>query len=340
MIQAALDYIARGFVLHPVQPGTQKCWAGYGSQHSIRGVKHATDFWEKHPEANIGLRPGLSGMVVLDIDPRNGGDETLDKLRSEIGDDWMQGAHVAFTPGGGYHLYFKHNGGQLPKNGLGHGIDIQTGRSSVILPPSIRPDGEYRWLLGHIPGQWNPPMLPGIILERLVTPKFVADTSRLIGDTVHEKITGGNRNNALMRFAGKFIRHFNPGEAFLGAVLHEYNTQYLNPILSREEVDDKVRSAYNNYSLGFSMLPFEWYREWWPGLSLREMRVLTAYYTLAEDAGLMSLTPAEKLICDLTGLQPNHYHEARSLLAQRGAIRVENRGRKSAPKIDLLPRVS
>lgn len=42
-------------------------------------------WWERWPDANIGIATGaLSGLVVVDIDPRNGGDESYAKLQQEL----------------------------------------------------------------------------------------------------------------------------------------------------------------------------------------------------------------------------------------------------------------
>jgi hypothetical protein len=48
--------------------------------------KQIKAWWEKWPQANIGVATGAkSGIVVIDVDPRNGGGETLEKLQGDLG---------------------------------------------------------------------------------------------------------------------------------------------------------------------------------------------------------------------------------------------------------------
>src|SRR5947209_3586829 len=43
-------------------------------------------WWQRHPHANIGIATSAT-FTILDIDPRNGGDATLDALIKEHGAD-------------------------------------------------------------------------------------------------------------------------------------------------------------------------------------------------------------------------------------------------------------
>ncbi len=61
-------------------------------------------WWERWPQANIGIRTGReSGLLVLDVDPRNGGSESLKKLLSLYGE--LPDTLVCATGGGGWHFY-------------------------------------------------------------------------------------------------------------------------------------------------------------------------------------------------------------------------------------------
>ncbi len=96
----------------------------------MHGVKDATDdpaiitewgiCW---PDANIGIATGsASGVIVLDVDPRNGGNESLSAIVNLI-----PPTLTAITGGGGRHLYFKYCPGlKNSSSNLGAGLDIKT----------------------------------------------------------------------------------------------------------------------------------------------------------------------------------------------------------------------
>ena len=76
------------------------------------GVKDATtdpelirSWFTEDPDANLGVRCGsASGLVVLDVDPRHGGTESLARLIAEHGP--LPDTVTCQTGGGGVHFYF------------------------------------------------------------------------------------------------------------------------------------------------------------------------------------------------------------------------------------------
>ena len=120
MMAAALDYAARGFPViplhHPVGSGCScgdpECESSRGKHPQIAtGKDHrnaTTDeqqirqLWGQSPSANIGIPTGKrTSLVVLDIDPRHGGDESLAKLEDENGP--LPRTVEAITGSGGGH---------------------------------------------------------------------------------------------------------------------------------------------------------------------------------------------------------------------------------------------
>ena len=101
-----------------------------------------------HHGMNIGVHLGLSGLAVLDIDPRNGGTESLAKL--EFGRK-LERDVVAETGGGGLHIYFRAKPDRkLPK--LLPGIDVLQDNFYPIIPPSRHNSGGiYLWAKGASP---------------------------------------------------------------------------------------------------------------------------------------------------------------------------------------------
>ena len=80
--------------------------------------------------------------MVLDIDPRHGGDEPITELEELHGEFVTLAAR---TGGGGYHLYLD---GDLPaRTGLRAGLDLKAAGGFVVAPPSLHASGRfYEWL--------------------------------------------------------------------------------------------------------------------------------------------------------------------------------------------------
>lgn len=126
------------------------------------------------PERGWGLHLGLSGLAVLDIDPRHGGNESAADLVRNL-DLPLRWPTVA-TGGGGVHYYFQAPADTDPVKGvrglnghtstniaLGAGVEWLSGQHYVVLPYSP-----------HASGGWYSPVsvaAPGPVPEPLV--KFI-----------------------------------------------------------------------------------------------------------------------------------------------------------------------
>jgi hypothetical protein len=92
------------------------------------------------PGGLLAIRTGTaSGLCVVDIDPRNGGqpDTAL-----------MTATATVATGGGGWHLYYRHPGGPtVPALPGRAGIDIKGDGGYVAAPPSVHPGTgrPYQW---------------------------------------------------------------------------------------------------------------------------------------------------------------------------------------------------
>ena len=165
MRDAALSYAARGWPVFPCHapaqtPGGCSCWradcSSPGKHPRVAGgltvasVDAATiaQWWRRWPSANVAIRTGaVSDVVVLDVDPAHGGDQSLDALLSHHGP--LPPGPVVQTGSGGRHFYFAHPGGVIRNDAgrrLGPGLDIRGDGGYVIAPPSRHTSGSpYRW---------------------------------------------------------------------------------------------------------------------------------------------------------------------------------------------------
>jgi hypothetical protein len=171
LLDAALSYAARGWRVHPLHTPTItdtgarcSCARGFGCPDKQKGKhprlsewpEHATTdavriqaWWKKWPTANIGIVTGpQSGLAVLDIDPRNGGDVTLAQLLAHHGA--LPETPIVLSGGGGQHYDFLLTD-DLPSLKL-DGIDFLTAGHYVLAPPSLHPSGQrYTWELSSEP---------------------------------------------------------------------------------------------------------------------------------------------------------------------------------------------
>ncbi|QXE36950.1 bifunctional DNA primase/polymerase [Streptomyces sp. GMY02] len=101
-------------------------------------------WWGERPLANIGIATGeASGIFVLDVDPDNGGFDSLTALETEHGPLPETRRHE--TGSGGLHFFFAWPGFN-PRNSsgkLGPGLDIRADGGQVVAPPSISVKGPY-----------------------------------------------------------------------------------------------------------------------------------------------------------------------------------------------------
>src|SRR5664280_2026119 len=149
MLDAALDYAARGWPVFPLNPG-DKTPLGKLARHGLRDATTDTTvisgWWYEVPTANIGLLTGVH-FDALDVD----GPDALESLEvwseGRPGDD-VEGPTVA-TPRG-WHCYVTATGrGNAVNLGGLSGVDWRGKGGYVVAPPSVREDGgTWTWITG------------------------------------------------------------------------------------------------------------------------------------------------------------------------------------------------
>lgn len=142
---AALAYARLGWRVVPVSPNRKKppLFAGYLDEGTTN-LEIVKNWWNIYPGANVGILTGSkSGLIVIDIDPRNGGDASWRRLLSEIGEvDTLS----AKTPSGGMHFYFSCKDRYTSQNSqLAPGVDVKAESAYVVAPPSRVAGGRYVW---------------------------------------------------------------------------------------------------------------------------------------------------------------------------------------------------
>lgn len=107
-------------------------------------------WWGKYPQANIAIFLAGSGLCAVDIDPRNGGDYTIEVLESEHGK--IDSDVLQLTGGGGEHRVFLLPSGDVKLPGtLGKGVDFKS-NGYIIAEPSSHVSGQsYVWEMSSDP---------------------------------------------------------------------------------------------------------------------------------------------------------------------------------------------
>lgn len=141
-------------------------WQEY--QKRLASEEEIKDWYQRWPDANVAVVTGsLSGLVVVDIDPRHGGDQSITSWEEEYGA--LPETVEAKSGGGGRHLYFSHPGGVIHNRvNIVDGIDLRGDGGCIVTPPSIHSSGNaYTWRSGHEPGKIRLAKLPGWLMSLL-----------------------------------------------------------------------------------------------------------------------------------------------------------------------------
>jgi hypothetical protein len=144
----ALAYAAMGWHVLPLEPRAK---APLG-RLVPRGMHDATidpevirGWWQRNPQAGVGIALAQSGLVAVDVDPRNGGTDTFEQLQAAHGS--LRSDVMAFTGGGGeHHVFLVPHGAAISLPGtLGAGIDLKA-NGYIVVEPSVHPSGkQYGW---------------------------------------------------------------------------------------------------------------------------------------------------------------------------------------------------
>jgi putative DNA primase/helicase len=130
-------------------------------------------WWRQFPRANVGIRTGAaSGLVVIDVDPRNGGGDSLVELLHKYGQ--LPETPEAITGGDGRHILFAYptDGTDIRDAKLGAlgypGIEIKAEGGLIAAAPSQHwTGGTYVWEVSSHPDDVElaavPPWLPRLL---------------------------------------------------------------------------------------------------------------------------------------------------------------------------------
>jgi hypothetical protein len=122
----------------PCAPWAKRPLTGRGFIDATTDQRQIVRWWDRWPEANIGLPTGRGGVHVVDVDdhPSGSGFAALERARrTGLVEGWLG---VVRTPSGGLHLYYPADPGRPQASwsvGEAH-IDFRGTGGYVLIPPS------------------------------------------------------------------------------------------------------------------------------------------------------------------------------------------------------------
>jgi hypothetical protein len=201
------------------------------------------------PPANLGVR--TDRLVVLDGDPRHGGDETLTAL--EHANPFPPTWHV-LTGGGGEHVIFKcpaditinssNATGPAANPVLGAGIDVRAQGGYIVAPPSRHISGRaYAWSVDHHPAEIPLAEAPPWLIERLAVTARAAGNGHDPAEWAADKAatTTEYRDMAIASVAGKLLRAVSLDPRFVATLVHDWNQCHCRPPLPEDEVEAIIK---------------------------------------------------------------------------------------------------
>jgi len=84
--EAAIIYASWGWHVLPVVPNGKVPATQHGVKDATTDPEQIVRWWAQNPDFNIGIAAGeRSGIIIFDVDPRNGGDDSWAKWLDENG---------------------------------------------------------------------------------------------------------------------------------------------------------------------------------------------------------------------------------------------------------------
>ncbi|MBA7562413.1 hypothetical protein ES708_04065 [subsurface metagenome] len=215
----ALMYARKGLAVLPLHyPVNGVCSCKKDKCRSIgkhpiakHGVNDATTdedtiriWWSKWPNANIGIATGKkSKLIVIDIDPRHGGNESFQELEEKYG--VLPNTTRVQTGGNGTHLLFRYPESlekvkSRPLQGF-PGVDLVADGAYIVTVPSRHASGKY-YRFDKVNG--TKPLLMSTITEEYITLIGKANNSQSKKLDLGQAIPEGQRNVKLTQIAGVF----------------------------------------------------------------------------------------------------------------------------------------
>lgn len=254
--KAAAAYARHGRRVFPLIPGKKQPMTTHGVKDATTDAAKIRSWWEFDSSLNIGLAIEPH-EVVIDVDVRNGGDQTMMGWLGEWGS--LPRTPTQTTPTTGTHHFFQRPDGFDLIGKPGPGIDVLGAGKYVVAAPSVI-DGRstpYTWTqrLSSTPLAKLPDWLEEIVLREPAAPagpplKFEGPATADVISRAEKylakcdpAIQGSGGSTTCFRVVVKLVRGFALDDATaLGLLERVYNPR-CQPPWSRRELKHKIKQA-------------------------------------------------------------------------------------------------
>lgn len=247
----------------PVPPKSKKPICKW--DQAIKSIDELRDLVDK--KSNFAFLTGDSNdIVVIDVDQKNGGLDTLELLEKRGFDLFKMSKFIVRSGGGGYHFYFENSPNLEIKTKANEsiGIDFRSNGGLIIGPYSTHESGNRYEIvsdnkeslelssLTQIPEEFMI-FLNSLIDETKGKTKLNAKDSSDIVNIVNssfrndsENFKEGERNDRFFRFLCKNVKDYTNFEHFKNFALFK-NQNLCKPPLSENEITTIVKNVFDNY---------------------------------------------------------------------------------------------
>jgi hypothetical protein len=263
-LAAALALADYGFSIFPLVTNDKRPLIENWRNLATNDKSQVRKWWTANPDANIGI--STENLLVIDIDPRNGGDDTFKFLMTsgQLTGEEFTPTLAAGTWSGGTHIFYwlpEHTSVKSGANRLGPGVDIKSSGGYVVGAGSTIDGKPYGWKAGYGPNDKERDFAeaqPWLIAKCNAAKPKSPDAGKVVVNedetafalarkylsTAPEAVQGGRDNTAFMVAARLYDFGISKETCF--ELLIEWNETHCHPPLESHELERIAWSAGKN----------------------------------------------------------------------------------------------
>jgi len=252
----AIEYTQKGLMCLP-SAGNEKRpivkWQNLEKISAGTTANYFDKYATKRPGIAILTGERSNGLVVIDIDMKNGhnGLNSIHEWERQHG--YFPETWQVETPNGGIHLYFKANGQYKSRADVLDGVDIRAEGGLVIAPPTAINGKSYEFIVHNLPiAEANDSVLKLLELKERKKEKLLPQEINIKTPSDTVTVLEGGRTSYLVSIIGQQNFKGNKiNKEHLKSMIREINQTDCKPPLTEQELEKEVFPAIDN------LIPYE-----------------------------------------------------------------------------------